>query len=108
VASKSLVKWLKMLWENWGMHVWCVGCCLLSSVRLCLSPAAGEFAMSHSPPQWWGWVPPRELAQQDRGASPRRMMAPPHRCQSIKCPYPRAGAGVRVRSALERGGARSR
>jgi hypothetical protein len=46
--------------------------------------------------------------QQDRGASPRRMMAPPCYCQSIKCPYPRTGTGVRVRSALERGRARSR
>jgi hypothetical protein len=53
-------------------------------------------------------VPPRELVQQDRGVSPRRMMAPPRRCQSIKCLYPHAGTGVRVRSALERGGARSR
>jgi hypothetical protein len=33
--------------------------------------------MSHSPPQWRGWVPPRELAQQRRGMIPRRMMAPP-------------------------------
>jgi hypothetical protein len=40
--------------------------------------------------------------------SPRRMMAPPRHCQSIKCPYPRAGTGVRARSALERGGACSR
>jgi hypothetical protein len=40
--------------------------------------------------------------------SPRRMMAPPRYCQSIKCLYPRAGTGVRVRSALERGGACSR
>jgi hypothetical protein len=52
--------------------------------------------------------PPRKLVQQDRGVSPRRMMAPPRRCQSIKCTYPRAGAGVRVRNALEPGGARSR
>jgi hypothetical protein len=52
--------------------------------------------------------PPRELVQQDQGVSLRRMMAPPRRCQSIKCPYPRAGTGVRVRSALERGGAFSR
>jgi hypothetical protein len=36
------------------------------------------------------------------------MMAPPRRCQSINCPYPRAGTGVRVRSTLERCGARSR
>jgi hypothetical protein len=34
VASKSLVKWLKMLWENWGMYVWRVVRCLLSPVRL--------------------------------------------------------------------------
>jgi hypothetical protein len=42
VASKSLVKWLKMLWENWGMRVWDVVCRLL--LCLVLSPAAGEFA----------------------------------------------------------------
>jgi hypothetical protein len=64
--------------------------------------------MSHSLPQWRGLVPPRELVQQDRGVSPRRMMTPPRRRQSIKCPYPRAGTGVHVQSALERGGARSR
>jgi hypothetical protein len=64
--------------------------------------------MSHSPPQRRGWVPPRELVQQDRGVSPRRMMAPPRRRQSIKYPYPRAGTGVRVRNALERGGACSK
>jgi hypothetical protein len=29
VASKSLVKWLEMLWENWKASVWCVVCCLL-------------------------------------------------------------------------------
>jgi hypothetical protein len=52
--------------------------------------------------------PPRELVQQDQGASPKRMMAPPRCCQSIKCPYLRTGTGVRVRSALERGGACSR
>jgi hypothetical protein len=38
------------------------------------------------------------------------MMAPPRRCQSIKCPYPRAGTDVRMqklrarRSPLEGGG----
>jgi hypothetical protein len=36
------------------------------------------------------------------------MMAPPCHGQRIKCPYPRAGSGVRARYALERGGARSR
>jgi hypothetical protein len=40
VASKSLVKWLKMLWENWRVSMWCVVCYLLFSA---LSPAAGEF-----------------------------------------------------------------
>jgi hypothetical protein len=34
------------------------------------------------------------------------MMAPPRRCQGIKCPC--TGTGVRVRGALELGGARSR
>jgi hypothetical protein len=52
--------------------------------------------------------PPGELVRQDRGASPRRMMAPPCHGRSIKCLYPRTGSGVRARSALERGGARSR
>jgi hypothetical protein len=50
--------------------------------------------------------PPGELVRRHRGASPRHMMAPPRRCQGIKCP--RTGAGARVRSALERGGHRSR
>jgi hypothetical protein len=52
--------------------------------------------------------PPRELVRQDRGASPRRMMAPLCYGQSIKCPYPRTGSGVRARNALELGGACSR
>jgi hypothetical protein len=29
MTSKSLVKWLKMLWENWKASVWCVVCCFL-------------------------------------------------------------------------------
>jgi hypothetical protein len=37
VASKSLVEWLKMLWENWGMYAWRVVRYLLSPV-LCLCP----------------------------------------------------------------------
>jgi hypothetical protein len=44
MASKSLVKWLKMLWENWGV---CVVRRMLSVVFclcLCVSPATGEFA----------------------------------------------------------------
>jgi hypothetical protein len=47
VASKSQVKWLKILWENWEASVWCVVCCLrLFLVVLpcpCPSPTAGEF-----------------------------------------------------------------
>jgi hypothetical protein len=27
MASTSLVKWLKMLWENWRVSTWCVVCC---------------------------------------------------------------------------------
>jgi hypothetical protein len=51
-------------------------------------------------------LPLGELVGRHRGASPRRMMAPPRRCQGIKCP--RTGVGARVRSALERGGPSSR
>jgi hypothetical protein len=47
VTSKSLVKWLKILWENWRVSVRCrvsffVSCCVVSFC-LALSPAAGEF-----------------------------------------------------------------
>jgi hypothetical protein len=38
VASKSLVKWLKILWENWKVSVWCVACCLLLSLVVLLRP----------------------------------------------------------------------
>jgi hypothetical protein len=31
--------------------------------------------MSHSPPQWRGWVPPRELAQQGRGMMLNKKLA---------------------------------
>jgi hypothetical protein len=46
VASKSLVLWLKMLWENWRASVRCdltrvVFCWILSLV----SPAAGGFVL---------------------------------------------------------------
>jgi hypothetical protein len=41
VASKSLVKWLKMLWENWGACVWCVVCCLLFVVSCVVSCGGG-------------------------------------------------------------------
>jgi hypothetical protein len=45
VASKSLVKWLKILWENWEAGVVCRCCLLLSLVVLpcVVSLAAGEF-----------------------------------------------------------------
>jgi hypothetical protein len=32
VASKPLVEWLKILWENWKASVRCVVCCLLLSL----------------------------------------------------------------------------
>jgi hypothetical protein len=41
-----------------------------------------------------------------RGASPGRMMAPSHPCQGVKCSC--TGAGACARSAIERGGPRSR
>jgi hypothetical protein len=47
-----------------------------------------------------GATGPGRESQAHDGAAPR--------CQSIKCPYPRAGTGVRVRRSLERGEARSR
>jgi hypothetical protein len=45
VASKSLVEWLKMLWENEKTSVWCVVfcCSALCPLSCVLSPAAGEF-----------------------------------------------------------------
>jgi hypothetical protein len=49
--------------------------------------------------------PPREVVRQDRGASPGCMMTPPCYGQSIKCPYPRTGSGVRAQNALLEGGA---
>jgi hypothetical protein len=48
VASKSLMGWLKMLWENWRASAWCD----LSRVVWCrvfvvspVSPAVGEFVL---------------------------------------------------------------
>jgi hypothetical protein len=58
------------------------------------------------PPSGGDGLPPGELVRRHRGASPGHMMAPPRRCQGIKCL--RTGAGARVRGALERGGHRSR
>jgi hypothetical protein len=39
----SLVKWLKILWENWRAGVRYVVLSLLCLVSSVLSPAAGEF-----------------------------------------------------------------
>jgi hypothetical protein len=45
VASKSLAKWLKMLWENEEASVRCVMCCcVLCSLSCPVSPAEGEFS----------------------------------------------------------------
>jgi hypothetical protein len=42
VASKSLVEWLKILWENWRASAWCRALLYLV-LGPDLSPAAGEF-----------------------------------------------------------------
>jgi hypothetical protein len=72
-------------------------------------------AMSHSPPQWRGWVPSKGVGKTTLGCDFQAHDGTALLCQSIKCPYPRAGAGVLVRGprarrrrTLERGGARSR
>jgi hypothetical protein len=62
--------------------------------------------MLHSPPQWRGWVSPRELAEQRRGVTPKRVMARLC-CVMALSARTRVREQVRVR-ALERGGARSR
>jgi hypothetical protein len=81
----------------------------VSRIGVCGAASRGWHRPRRTVPHSGGdGFPPRELVRQDRGASPRRMMAPPRRCQSIKCPYPRMGTGVRVQSALERGGTCSR
>jgi hypothetical protein len=41
VAAKSLVKWLKILWENWKAGVRCVVCCRSCRSALCLVPCGG-------------------------------------------------------------------
>jgi hypothetical protein len=60
-------------------------------------------ATSHSPPQWRGWVPPRELAQQGRGMIPGRMMALPCRVRALNA-RTRVRERACVRGSLERGG----
>jgi hypothetical protein len=76
--------------------------------------------MLHSPPQWRGWVSPRELAEQHRGVIPRRVMARLCHVRALNA-RTRMREQVRVRGnprarrsplegvrALERGGTRSR
>jgi hypothetical protein len=64
-------------------------------------------ASSHSSPQWWGWAPPRELAEQRRGVIPRRVVA---RLCCVRALNARTRVREQVRSwgNLERGGPRSR
>jgi hypothetical protein len=59
--------------------------------------------MLHSPPQWRGWVSPRELAEQRRGVIPRRVMA---RLCCVRALNARTCVReqVRLRGSLERGG----
>jgi hypothetical protein len=63
--------------------------------------------MLHSPPQWRGWVSPRELAEQRRDVIPRRVMARLC-CVGALNALTRVREQVRMRGSLERGGARSR
>jgi hypothetical protein len=63
--------------------------------------------MSHSSLQWWGWVPPRELAEQRRGMIPRRVMAQLYCVRALNA-CTRVWEQVRSRGSLERGEARSR
>jgi hypothetical protein len=76
--------------------------------------------MLHSPPQWRGWVSPRELAEQRRGVIPRRVMARLYHVRALNA-CTRVREQVRVQGnprarrsplegvrALERGGTRSR
>jgi hypothetical protein len=66
----------------------------------------GRAAQSPPPHSDGDGLPLGELVRRHWGAFPGRMMAPSRRCQGIQCL--RAGAGARVRGALERGGLRSR
>jgi hypothetical protein len=52
--------------------------------------------MLHSSLQWWGWVSPRELAEQRRGMVPRRVMAQPCRVKALNA-RTRAREQVRLR-----------
>jgi hypothetical protein len=48
VASKSLVEWLKILWENWRMSTWCAVCYLLFHVSC--PPVSVSLRLGGSPP----------------------------------------------------------
>jgi hypothetical protein len=59
---------------------------------------------SHSAPQWRGWVPPRELAEQCRGMIPRRVRAMARPC-GVRALNARTHGREQVRAeAFERGG----
>jgi hypothetical protein len=65
-------------------------------------------ASSHSPPQWWGWAPPRELAEQRRGVIPRRAVARSCCVRALNArthvrEQVRAGRTLRRRAPLEGG-----
>jgi hypothetical protein len=63
--------------------------------------------MSHSSPQWRGWVPPRELAEPCGGVIPRRVMVRLCYVRALNA-HTRVREQVRSRGSLERGGSRSR
>jgi hypothetical protein len=58
-------------------------------------------ASSHSPPQWWGWAPPREFAKQRWGVIPRRVVAWLCCVRALNA-RTRAGAGAVVRESRAR------
>jgi hypothetical protein len=62
---------------------------------------------SHSSPQWRGWAPPRELAEQRRGVIPRRVVVRLCGVRALNA-CTRVQEQVRSWENLERGGPRSR
>jgi hypothetical protein len=63
---------------------------------------------SHNIPQWWGWVPPRELVEQRRGVIPRRVRVVARPC-GVRALNARTHGREQARAeALERGGPRLR
>jgi hypothetical protein len=59
-------------------------------------------SLSHNSPRWWGWTPPRELAETAPGHDSQARCGAALPCESIKCPYTRAGAGALVREPRAR------